>query len=47
MFPEISYEFSARDYKSIFELQLKEREIDNVQECLLFLSSLSLSIIMK
>jgi hypothetical protein len=30
MFPEISYEFNARDYKSIFEIPLKEREIAEV-----------------
>lgn len=30
MFPEISYEFSARDYKSIFEIPLKEREVAEV-----------------
>ncbi len=28
MFPEISYEFNARDYKSIFEIPLIESEMD-------------------
>jgi hypothetical protein len=27
MFPEISYEFNARDYKSMFDILLKEREV--------------------
>lgn len=30
MFPEIAYEFNARDYKSIFEIPLKEHEVAEV-----------------
>lgn len=30
MFPELAYEFNARDYKSIFELPLKEKEVTDV-----------------
>jgi hypothetical protein len=29
MFPELSYEFNARDYKSIFEIPLVEEEEKN------------------
>lgn len=30
MFPEISYEFNARDYKNMFEIPLIEKEVEGV-----------------